>query len=34
MNDIWGAERKFNLLQTVAFYLIALLAFTAIIMIS
>lgn len=34
MSDIWGAERKFNLFQTIAFYLIAILAFTAIVMIS
>lgn len=34
MSDIWGVERKFNLLQTLAFYLIAILAFAAIVMIS
>ena len=34
MSDIWGVERKFNLFQTIAFYLMAILAFTAIVMIS
>jgi len=34
MSDIWEAQRKFNLWKTVPFYMIAPLAFTAIIMIS
>jgi len=34
MSDIWGVERKFNLFQTIAFYMIAILAFAAIITIS
>lgn len=34
MNDIWGVDRKFNLFQTIAFYMIAVLVFVAIVMIS
>ncbi len=34
MNDIWGVERKFSFFQTIAFYMIAILAFAAILMVS